>query len=472
MSAHGARVATHDATPMTHGPSLGRYRLAHPIASGGAATVYLARASFAPGVSRAVAVKCLHPHLARRRDDVAMFLDEASVACRITHPNVCAVLDVGQVDGTWLIAMEHLAGVSLAELAAAAAQRPELTRTRAWPVLVAQMVADACEGLHAAHELRDESGRLLDVVHRDATPQNVMVTWDGVVKVVDFGIAVARGRVPRTEAGMLRGKVSFVSPEQMRGQPLDRRSDVWTMAVGLWELLALRRLFARRSDTETFDAILTHPIAAPSTHAPMVPPGLDAIVLAALQRDPAARTPSARALATSLRAFVAVSGVSSTTADVVMLLDALFPGRRAQARATEARALGARTERPAAPTGSAALGAPSPFAPVSDVSAPEVSGFRAIPTGDAIERMLAELATLAERARAYVRQSTDAPLAPGETAFRWIAWALAAVLVVLALSLGARSLARASMRAVALDAPAVTVSVHAAGDAPSAAADR
>lgn len=418
-------------------PPVSRWTRGPAFATGGSSTVHLGYATQGPSAGLPVALKCLHPHLARRPAEVAALVDEARLAMRLAHPNVCRVLDAAPIDDTWAIAMEYLPGVSLSVLGAHAASRPEISRTRIWARVLASLFADAAEGLHALHEMGDEAGRPLEVVHRDATPHNVMVTWDGAVKIVDLGIAVSRGRAARTQPGMLRGKVGFVSPEQMRGEPLTRRSDVWSLGVGLWELLTQRRLFARGSDAQTFEAIASMPVPPPSALAPWVPPALDRIVLAALARDPLARPATARALAEALRGFVLASGAPLTGRDRVQLLDALYPGERA---ASEARLAGARigaraSERP---------GRPSPFEPEASPASLEVRV--AAGAQDFVARADAFLYALADAAvaRARALRASAEALGFDEASRRTAIWAVLAVLVVSVAAVGMRSALRAS----------------------------
>ncbi|GAB4210367.1 MAG: hypothetical protein OHK0013_30930 [Sandaracinaceae bacterium] len=334
----GGRESLH---PVAEGEqAFGRYTLRYEIASGGMASVYLGRTRGPMGFDRPVAIKRIHPHLAKKREFVDMFLDEARLNARINHPNVCGVFDFGEVDGTYFMAMEYLVGQPLSRVLGAAAQRGDLAGTPRWNAMATRILADACEGLHAAHELRDEAGRSLNVVHRDFTPQNVFVTYGGAVKVFDFGVARAEGRFHQTETGALKGKLAYMSPEQVRRQPYDRRLDVWAAGVILWELLTLRRLFGRRSEVEILAAIASEPIQPPSLVQPGVPPELDAIVMRALERDPERRTPSARVLARELNQFAASTGISTALADVAELIDELFVDERAQKLGVVAEVLG------------------------------------------------------------------------------------------------------------------------------------
>ncbi len=306
----------------------GRYQLRYEIASGGMATVYLARSKGPAGFDRAMALKRIHPHLAKKREFVEMFLDEARLSARITHPNVCSVFDFGEVDGTYFMAMEYLVGQPLNQLLRGLNRRPDLATSRRWHALAAKIVADACEGLHAAHELTDERGQKLGVVHRDCTPHNIFVTYDGAVKVVDFGVAFAAGRLHHTQTGSLKGKLGYMSPEQVRGQQIDRRLDVWALGVCLWELLTVRRLFGKRQEVEMITAVASERIAPPSEMAPDVPHELDRIVMKALDRNLDGRYATTRAMARDLNTFVSGSGVSAGLADLSELMEEVFARER------------------------------------------------------------------------------------------------------------------------------------------------
>jgi len=308
---------------------LGRYHLRYEIASGGMATVYLARVRGPAGFERPVAIKRIHPHLAKKREFVEMFLDEARLSARISHPNVCSVFDFGEVEGSYFMAMEYVVGQPVSGMLRALSRRADLADSPRWRAMAIRIVADACEGLHAAHELKDERGELLGVVHRDFTPQNVFVTYDGAVKVVDFGIARAAGRLHQTQTGNLKGKIAYMSPEQVQGEPYDRRLDVWAAGVCLWEMLTVQRMFGKRSEVELLQAVVSEPIPRPSAVRPGISPELDAIVMRALERDPAKRTPSARALATELHRVLAFAGVSASLGEASELMRDLFGTERA-----------------------------------------------------------------------------------------------------------------------------------------------
>jgi eukaryotic-like serine/threonine-protein kinase len=232
--------------------TLGRYEVVGHLASGGMAEVLLGRVRGPHGFERAVVLKRILPHLARMSSFVDMFLDEARIIARIHHPNVVQVHELGTEGGELFMAMEYLAGESVSSLVRRLATR----NAKLDHALAAFIVAEACAGLHAAHELKTDDGALLHIVHRDVSPQNIFITFDGAVKVIDFGIAKSADRVARTEAGQLKGKLDFMSPEQCKSEPLDRRTDVFALGIVLYELLTQRRLFKRPSPAGTIKAIV------------------------------------------------------------------------------------------------------------------------------------------------------------------------------------------------------------------------
>jgi serine/threonine-protein kinase len=224
----------------------GRYELIHRLGHGGMASVYLGRAIGTAGFERLVAVKVIHPHLANESEFVEMFLDEARIAAKIHHPNVCETLDLGEDDGLFFMVMEYVEGEPLSTLSRQLRKEKEQLSVTA----ALQIAADACRGLAAAHALQNRDGTSLGLVHRDVSPHNLLVTMDGRVKVVDFGIMKAAGKRSNTLTGQLRGKLTYMSPEQARGEPVDRRSDIYAMGVILWELLAGARFYRGETDSE------------------------------------------------------------------------------------------------------------------------------------------------------------------------------------------------------------------------------
>jgi len=323
---HRQRPSADSEVPARAAPEkIGRYQLCFELASGGMASVYLARAEGAPGFEKLVALKRIHPHLADEKDYVAMFLDEARIASRITHPNVCSVFDFGEANGEYFIAMEYLVGEPLSRVHRRVVANADQRSSALLPARMARVIAQACEGLHAAHELRDADGESLHVVHRDVSAENLFVTYSGATQVVDFGIAHARQRVHHTEAGQIKGTFPYMAPEQMTAAVVDRRVDVWALGAVLWELLTLRRLFLRDTDVNTMYAVLSGEIRPPSDHRSDVPPELDEIVLKALQRSPDERWQSAREMGKALRRFLANQEELVGPAEIADWMAELFP---------------------------------------------------------------------------------------------------------------------------------------------------
>ena len=281
------------------------------------AEIYLARPTTSQGGSKDVMVlKRILPHLAEDEHFVTMFRDEADLASKLVHKNVCNVLSFGQFAGTWFIAMEYLHGVPLSRMMTKLSKAGKMLDYR----VVAGIICQAAEGLHSAHETRDGNGALLGVVHRDVSPPNIMVTADGTVKVLDFGIAKARGANSRTRTGTVKGKNAYMSPEQILGKPLDRRSDIFALGVVMYEMLAIKRLFHRDSDFLTFKAITEEPIPDIRDRRPDLPPGMRAALVQAMARDPAGRFDTAQGFANAIKNSVATLGGPASGADLARLL--------------------------------------------------------------------------------------------------------------------------------------------------------
>ena len=260
--------------------SVGGYTIVGELATGGMAELFLARRVGPEGFARSVVVKRILPHLAKSDEFVRMFLDEARIAAGIRHPNVVSVEELGRDGDSLFMVMEYLSGESLHALIAELARR----NRHLDPALAAHVVAEACAGLHAAHEMTDDSGRPLEVVHRDVSPQNLFITYDGSVKVLDFGIAKAADRLTRTETGYFKGKFAYMAPEQIKEQPVDRRADVFALGVVLFEALTGRRLFRTKNPAATLRAVLESSIVRPSAIRPNIPSALDEACLKALSR--------------------------------------------------------------------------------------------------------------------------------------------------------------------------------------------
>jgi eukaryotic-like serine/threonine-protein kinase len=263
------------------GERLDRFELIAELASGGMATVFLARLSGVAGFQRLVAIKRLHPHLAREPEFVEMFLDEARLAARIHHPNVVPIQEVGESDKGYYLVMDYIEGDTLARILAKASK----SAGKVPYGVTIRILLDVLAGLHAAHEMRDDHGEPLQIVHRDVSPQNILVGVDGVARVVDFGVARAASRLSTTRSGQLKGKLAYMAPEQARGGTIDRRADLFACGIVLWEALATKRLFKGDGEAETLNRVLYDPIATPSSVRPDVPKALEAICMKALNRD-------------------------------------------------------------------------------------------------------------------------------------------------------------------------------------------
>lgn len=287
----------------------GRYRLLEALATGGMATVYLARQRGRAGFARTVAIKRMHPHFSEQHDFKALFIDEARLAARITHPNVVQTLDVVEDTAELFIVMEYVRGLPLSQLQKLADLGHGI------PVDVACSIAvGALHGLHAAHEAKDEAGRPLGIVHRDVSPQNLLVGVDGVARLIDFGVAKAVSQLHTTREGELRGKLAYMAPEQIRGGVADRQTDVFSAAVVLWQSLAGRRLFVGNNDGELIYRLLEAQVVPPSTHRQGVPAELDRIVMKGLSRDRNVRYASALDMVHDLEESVAIASQRTVAA--------------------------------------------------------------------------------------------------------------------------------------------------------------
>jgi serine/threonine-protein kinase len=334
------------------GARLGPYRLCFEIGSGGMATVFLAAVDDRAGIHRFVALKCLKPELASQPDFAAMFLDEARVASQIHHPYVCSVLDLDEQNGVSYMAVEYVAGESLSSVRRRLAEDLASWNPLEHAALVARIVADAAEGLHTAHELVDSQGAPATVIHRDVAPDNLMLTYDGCVKVLDFGVSLCAQNRQKTRSGMVKGKVSYVAPEVIDGARADRRSDVWGLGVVAWELLTGERLFDGATDIESLRAVCSKPIPPPSRVRRGLPAALDRIVLQALERDPAARHATARELGNAMRRFLANRRIAFGLPELAACMDRLFPSGRAAKRQLLETAEQLEAESPTLPHGS------------------------------------------------------------------------------------------------------------------------
>ncbi len=296
----------------------GKYEKIRRLAQGGMGEVFLARQT---GVlDRLAILKALRGDLAKEKEFVEQFLDEARVAATLNHPNIVAIYDVGDWYGTYYIAMEYIAGEDLSKLWYAAAKAGV-----GLPFQVSvRIVMEAAMGLDHAHRAKDVRGSPLNIVHRDISPQNIMVRADGVTKLVDFGIAKAANKSSRTQAGMVKGKLQYMSPEQVRGEALDGRSDQFSLGIVIWEMCTGRRLFKADTEINTLQKILQNPIPKPSQHVPGFPPELEAIVLRMLERDPARRYNNVGDVAARLKEYLDRTSLQSGEVSVAAFVQQIL----------------------------------------------------------------------------------------------------------------------------------------------------
>jgi serine/threonine-protein kinase len=281
----------------------GKYHLLAVLGRGGMGDVYLAMVRGPLDFKKLVVIKKLREAIADDERILTMFLDEGRVAARLNHPHLVQTHEIGEVDGAHYIAMEYLEGQPIARI------EREVPAGELDPRIACRIVSDALAGLEYAHELRDYDGAPINFVHRDLSPQNIFVTYQGVVKIVDFGIAkTALGSSSRTEAGMLKGKLSYIAPEQVVGDNVDRRADIFSMGVVLWELVARRRLIQGKSAAATLNNLVSKPIPRLSSVVPSVDPQLDDILARALEKDADARYATAREMRDELERYLASSG--------------------------------------------------------------------------------------------------------------------------------------------------------------------
>jgi eukaryotic-like serine/threonine-protein kinase len=291
------------------GMTLGRYEFLVPIAKG------------SRGFSKTVAIKTMLPSLSDDESFEQMFLDEAQIASRIRHPNVVEILDLGEEDDVLYLVMEYVDGEPLGSLRRAAAKHGGIPRS-----IAVRIVADACAGLHAAHELKDDAGNSVNLVHRDISPQNLLVTYDGVVKIVDFGVAKAAGRTSQaTTAGQVKGKPPYMSPEQALGKAVDRRTDVFALGIILYQLTTGKHPFRGESDLVTLQNIVSDkPVVPPRAYDKAFPRSLDAAVMRALDRDRDRRFQSCAEFEEALDAIFTQEIPRARTEDVGKFVAAMF----------------------------------------------------------------------------------------------------------------------------------------------------
>jgi serine/threonine-protein kinase len=325
------------------------------LARGGMAEVFLARMSGVGGFAKLMVIKRILPHLNDDPEFHEMFLNEGRVTARLNHSNVCQVYELGEVNGEVFLAMEYLEGLAWADLA------PLLPRGRGVELRVsATVLGQICEGLRYAHEFTDVDGTPMPIVHRDVSPQNLFITTEGVCKLLDFGVSKVLTEGSRTRTGMLKGKLPYMAPEQIRGEPIDARADVFSMGVVLWEALTGDRLFQRESDYQIWKAITEEDIAPVTSLVAGLPPQIDHVVARALERDVARRYPSIRAFAAELREVADRAGGTFDTSTLSQIVKSLGAGKLAERTEKVSRAIGRTTKLSDPPPLPAAITQPLP----------------------------------------------------------------------------------------------------------------
>jgi len=280
--------------------TFGKYHLLDPIAVGGMAEVFKAKTFGHSGFEKVVVIKRILPHFANSTEFVEMFIDEAKLSVQLTHPNIVQIYDFGKIDESFFIAMEAVAGKDLKSIMRRQAERAEHMPQE----VAAYIVHEVAKGLDYAHKLSDAVGLPLNIVHRDISPSNVLLSYGGHVKIVDFGIAKAESATESSDAGVIKGKFQYMSPEQSQGQKTDHRSDIFSLGVCLWEMLTGHRLFKRPTDIESLEAVRNCQVPLPSTYNPQISPDLDRICMTALSADTEDRYQEASILQKELEQFL------------------------------------------------------------------------------------------------------------------------------------------------------------------------
>ena len=302
---------------------LGKYTLIKKLAVGGMAEVFLARADGPMGFAKKCVVKRILPHFNDDPRFIEMFLGEATLAAQLDHPNLVQIFDFGQHDGQYYLAMEYIDGANLRELSRA-------TRRQQGPMslaLAARIISVAAEGLHFAHELRSESGEFLNLVHRDISPDNILVARNGSVKVVDFGIAKASSQPHLTKSGMIKGKMAYMPPEQLARETLDRRADLFALGICFYELVTGGMPFDATSEVSIIQAIMSQkPLEKPTAYRPDCPPDLEAIIEKCLEKDRDRRYLSCVELQADIEQFIKRTGETVGTREIAQLVETTFAG--------------------------------------------------------------------------------------------------------------------------------------------------
>jgi serine/threonine protein kinase len=313
---------------MSTSTRFGKYDLLALLATGGMAEIWLARVSGMAGFEKLVVIKRLLDKLAIDNEYVEMFLDEARINARLTHSNIVQVLELGQVEGKYFMAMEFVPGLSVSQVG----KRATKVLGNVPQEVACGIITQSCSGLHYAHEKTMPDGSPLNIIHRDVSPQNLILTYEGLVKVLDFGIAKADQRQSQTRTGLVKGKFSYMSPEQCLGQGLDKRSDVFALGIVLFELCTARRLFKRGSTYETYTAITKADVPSPRKLNPQVHEAVEAVILRslALKRDD--RYATADAMQDALEEAMRKAGLRGSATDLARFMNETFAAEEAEQR--------------------------------------------------------------------------------------------------------------------------------------------
>jgi len=307
---------------------MGRYQLLAKLATGGMAEIYLARQTGIKGFERLVAVKKLFPHLAVEEKFLEMFFDEARIAATLNHPNIVQIYDLGQEEESYFIAMEYLEGESLGYML----RECHKSKTPIPATLAAGIVSQVCDGLDYAHKLTDDLGKPLSIVHRDVSPQNIIVLFSGGVKLVDFGIAKAASKTHKTSIGMFKGKLAYMSPEQCLGKPVDNRSDIFSLGTVFWELLTQRRLFKGDNKLTVMESIVSGEVPPLRKHKPDLSVELESITLQALHKDPNKRFRNAKEMGAAIQGYLRRIGAAAGVQEIAGFVKVVFAERAQKKR--------------------------------------------------------------------------------------------------------------------------------------------
>jgi len=340
----GAVLGGFDSADSRSGTSFGKYRPFRRLAIGGMAEIFLAYARSLAGFEKIVVLKRVLPQYAESNEFMQMFLDEARLAATLDHPNIVQVYDIGEHGGSWFFAMEYVHGQSLLKV------MRQITATRRWlPIEQAlAIIIGTCSGMHHAHDKIGLDGIPLGIVHRDVSPPNVLISYDGAVKIADFGIAKAGAAVTSTAVGTLKGKIPYMSPEQCRSEPLDRRSDVFSIGILLYELTVGRRLFQAESEMGIIHKVVNGVVPRPSAVLRGYPEELERIVLRALQNDRNQRYNSARELQVDLEEFAREYKLSISSAKLSNFMEETFDAQTRRWPTDPTLSTGAESDEPAA----------------------------------------------------------------------------------------------------------------------------